>query len=200
MVMMKNLIGGLFDTQEGANLAHTALKNAGFATEKINMFVRKPRNPVARSTNVRIQDIAKNAIIGALSFAVIGGLIGFLVGIGKLPLPYVGPGFVDINPSFTLVSVISGIVGGVLTGTILGVVARLLRSRETAEVTTRQIEKGGVLVTVNVEDSQSEARARRVLEENGASEVGNPSEQWDMDGWSSPNGLHSSLRNFVNAK
>jgi outer membrane lipoprotein SlyB len=197
---MKNLIGGLFETQEGANLAHNALQNAGFASEEIHVFVRKPRNRTARAADVRIQDIAKNALIGAFILGIVGGLIGFLVGIGKLPLPYLNPSRVDINPMYTFVAVISGIVAGVLTGTILGVASRLLRARETAEVTTRQIEKSGVLVTVNVNDTQSEAKARRVLEENGALEVGDPSEQWDLDGWSSPNGLHSSLRNFVNTR
>lgn len=197
---MKNLIGGLFETQEGANLAHEALEKAGFAGEEINVFVRKPRNRTVRATNVRIQDIAKNALVGALILGILGGFIGFLVGIGKLPLPGLGPDSVDINPMFTFVAVISGIVGGVLTGTILGVASRLLRSRETAEVTTRQIDKSGVLVTVRVDDSRREAKARSVLEVNGATEVGYPSEQWDMDSWTSPNGLHSSLRNLVDAK
>ena len=78
----------------------------------------------------------------------------------------------EIDPLFVTISVISGIVGGVLTGTILGVVSKLLRSQEKAEVMTRQIDKRGVLVTVSADDAQGEARARRVMEENGAVELG----------------------------
>jgi len=197
---MKNLIGGLFNTQESANLAYAALQDAGFAGEQINMFVHKPRKSTARATNVSVQDIARNAIVGALILGAVGGFLGFLVGTGALPFPGLEPGPVEIDPLFVAVSVISGIVGGVLTGAILGVVSKLLRSQEKAEVMTRQIDKRGVLVTVSADDVQDEARARRVMEENGAVELGSPSEKWDVDAWSSPNETNPSLSNLANTR
>jgi hypothetical protein len=63
----------------------------------------------------------------------------------------------------------------------------LLRSSEKAEVMTRQIAKRGVLITVHAADNEQEAKARRVMEEHEAVEVGNPSEKWDLEAWSSPN-------------
>ena len=197
---MKNLIGGLFNTQESANHAYEALQDAGFAGEQINMFVHKPRTRTERATNVSIQDIARNAVVGALILGALGGFLGFLVGTGALPLPGLEPGSVEIDPLFVAISVISGIVGGVLTGAILGVVSKLLRSQEKAEVMTRQIDKRGVLVTVSADDAQGEARARRVMEENGAVELGRPSEKWDMDAWSSPNEVNPSLGNLANTR
>jgi hypothetical protein len=71
-------------------------------------------------------------------------------------------------------------------------------SQEKAEVMTRQIEKRGVLVTVGVNDPQSESKARHVMEEHGAQEVGYPSEKWDLDAWLSPNELSPSLAHLVN--
>jgi len=197
---MKNLIGGLFKTQESANLAYEALQRAGFEDEKINMFVHKPRNRTTRATNVKIQDIAINAFVGGLIGGMIGGVLGFLVGSGIFPLPGLEPGTVDLNPSFLITSVAGGLVTGGLTGIILGVASKLLRSKEKAEVMTQQIDKRGVLVTVSVEDAQSETRARRVMEENEAEEVGNPSEKWDMDAWTSPNEMNPSLRNLANIR
>jgi hypothetical protein len=38
-IIMKNLVGGLFETQENANLAYEALEKSGFAGDDINMFV-----------------------------------------------------------------------------------------------------------------------------------------------------------------
>ncbi len=102
---MKNLVGGLFDTQENANLAHEALQKAGFANEQINIFVHKPRKRTARATEVKIQDIAKNAFFGALIIGAIGGFLGFLVGSGKLSLPGLEPGSVELNPLFLTMSV-----------------------------------------------------------------------------------------------
>ncbi len=192
---MKNLIGGLFKTQETANRAYEALQNSGFSSEEISMFIHKPRNRTVRATNVRIQDIAKNAFIGGLIIAAMGGFIGFLVGTGKIILPGLEPGSVDFNPVFLFVSIMAGIVAGGLTGIILGVASKLLRSREKAEVMTRKIKQEGVLVTVSVGDSQSEARARHVMEENEAIEVGNPAEKWDLNVWVSPNENSPSLAN-----
>jgi hypothetical protein len=145
--------------------------------------------------DVSIQDIAKNAIVGGLIVGAIGGFLGLLVGVGMIPLPYLEPGSVTREPLFILMSVVWGLVTGGLTGTILGAASRLLRSREKAEVMTRQIEKRGVLVTVDVDDSQGERKARRVMEQHNAMEVGNPREKWDLDVWVSPNENNPSLAN-----
>ncbi|HEX6034698.1 MAG TPA: quinol:electron acceptor oxidoreductase subunit ActD [Anaerolineales bacterium] len=192
---MKKMIGGLFETQENANLAYEALEKSGFASDAINMFVHKPKSKTARSMEVRVQDIAKNAIVGGLIGGAIGGFLGFLVGIGILPLPYLEPGSAPREPLFIFMSIMWGLITGGLTGIILGVASRLLRSREKAEVMTRQIEKRGVLITVDVSDSQRETRARRVMEEHNAIEVGNPQEKWDPDVWVSPNEKNPSLAN-----
>jgi hypothetical protein len=193
---MKNLIGGLFETQENANQAYEALENSGFAGDKINMFVHKPKSRTTRSTQVSVQDIAKNTFLGGLIGGVIGGFLGFLVGVGTIPLPYLEPGSVPREPLFIFMSVVWGLITGGLTGAILGAASRLLRSREKAEVMTRQIEKQGVLITVDVEDPESEMRAKRVMEEYKAVEVGNPHEKWDLDVWVSPNEKSPSMANL----
>ena len=77
--MIKKLIGGLFNTQEDANLAYQTLQESGFTSEEINMFVHKPRKKTARSMDVNIQDIAKSAFFGGLISGAIGGFLGFLV-------------------------------------------------------------------------------------------------------------------------
>jgi hypothetical protein len=194
-ITMKNSIGGLFETQEQANRAYEALETSGFATETISMFVHRPRKRTTRAMQINVQDIAKNAIVGGLVIATIGGLIGFLVGTGTLSLPYLEPGSAPREPLFVFMSVVWGLIAGGLTGAILGAATRLLRSQEKAEVMTRQIDKNGVLVTVNATDSKNEARARRLLEEHRALDVGKPNEKWDMDVWVSPNENHPSLAN-----
>jgi hypothetical protein len=193
---MKNLIGGLFETQEQANQAYEALETSGFAEENISMFVHKPRNRTVRAMEISAQDIAKNAIVGGLILGTIGALIGFLIGSGTLSLPYLEPGSAPREPLFVFMSVVWGIIGGGLTGAILGAASRLLRSQEKAEVMTRQIDQNGVLLLVDVTDPQSETRAKRVLEEHQAVEVGNPHEKWDMSVWVSPNENHPSMANL----
>jgi len=192
---MKHLIGGLFQTQEMANEAYQALQNSGFPSEEISMFVHKPRNRTVRKMDVRVQDIAKNALMGGLILGIVGGFIGFLVGSGNLVLPGLESASNDPNPAFLTASIMAGLVGGGLTGIIAGVASKLLRSQEKAEVMTRKIKQEGVLVTVQVNTSQSESKARSVMKENEATEVGNPSEKWDLNAWVSPNENQPSLAN-----
>lgn len=190
---MNNLIGGLFETQENANLAYEALQTAGFPENDIRMFIRKPREKTAQATDVSIQDIAKNVFVGGLIGGFIGGFLGFLVGVGTFSLPYLEPGSAPRDPLFLFASIMGGLIAGGVTGAILGAASRLLRSREKAEVMTRQIEKRGVLVTVDATDAQRETRARRVLEQHKAIEVGKPDEKWDLEMWISPNEKGPSL-------
>ncbi|MDQ2693481.1 MAG: DUF3341 domain-containing protein [Chloroflexota bacterium] len=184
---MTNHIGGLFQTQENANLAYEALQQAGFGADEIQMLIHRPRPSVARSMDVPIQSIAKTAFIGALIGGGIGAFLGWLVGAGTISLPYLEPGSAPREPLFIFMSVIWGLIAGGLTGAILSVALRLLRSNEKAEVMTREIEKRGVLVTIHAEGSQKESRARQILQEHQATEIGPASEKWDMDVWVSPN-------------
>lgn len=197
---MRNLLGGLFQTQESANLAYEALQRAGFTGEEIHLLIHKPRRSVARSTDVPIRSIAKNAFVGGLVGGAIGALLGWLVGTGTLSLPNLEPGSVPREPLFVFMSVIWGLIAGGLTGIILAVAGRLLRSKEKAEVMTTEIEKRGVLVTVAVDGSQSEAKARQVLEDQQAVEIGTPSEKWDMDAWINPNEAGPSLEKANNTR
>ena len=84
---MNDHIGGLFRTQESANLAYEALRRAGFATEDIHMLVHKPRRSVAKSMDVPIQTIAKTAFIGALIGGGIGAFLGWLVSLAWRRFP-----------------------------------------------------------------------------------------------------------------
>jgi len=198
--MMKKIIAGLFKTPQDANRAYEALQSAGFAAEAINQFVHEPRQRTARATDVIVQHIAKNAFLGGLIGGAIGGFFGFLVGIGVIPLPGLETLAADNNSFFLLMSITWGLITGGLTGIILGVASKLLRSHEKAEVMTRQIEKRGVLVTVSVNDAQSETKARRVMEENGAEQAGNPTDILDVEAWLSPNEINPSLRHLVNTR
>ena len=199
---MKNLIGGLFPTQENANQAYEALQSAGIAAQDIKMLIHKPRRRVARSTDVSVQDIARNAFIGGLIGAAIGGFLGLLVGLGVLPHPYLEPGSAPRDGLFIFMSVVWGVIPGGLIGVILGAASRLLRSREKAEVMTEEIEKRGVLVTVSVNGSQSETSVRRIMQEHGAVEIGKPSETWDPEAWISPNENEAtpSLKDVANSR
>ena len=194
---MKNLIGGLFETQENANLAYEALQQSGFSSQDVNMYIHKPRRSTERSTEVSIQDIAKSAFIGALIAALVGGFLGFLVGVGTISLPYLEPGSAPREPLFIFMSVVWGAIAGVLTGAILGAASRLLRSQEKAEVMTKQIEKRGVLITVNLDGPQSESKAKRIMEQHRAVEIGNPQEKWNSEAWVSPN---ENQPNLVNSR
>jgi hypothetical protein len=197
---MNNLIGGLFQTQEHANQAYEALRQAGVPAEQIALLIRKPRRDAVLSTQISIQEIGRSALVGGMSLGSLGAFLGLLVGLGVLPHPYLEPGNVTRDALFIFMSVLGGLIPAGLIGVILGAASRLLRSREKAEVMTREIDKRGVLVTVGTNGSQTETSVRRLLEEQGAVEIGRSSEKWDMDTWVSPNEASPPLENAADTR
>ena len=192
---MKNLIGGLFETQEQANQAYEALETSGFAGEDISMFVHKPRNKTARAMEISVQDVARTAIRGradSRDHRRFDRL--FCRHRGNFPALF-GTELGSQRPTFSWHVHFVGTPHRWVDRNHPGRGLRLLRSQEKAEVMTRQIEKSGVLVTVHVRDPQHETRARRVMEEHNAIEVGKPHENWDLNVWVSPNEKSPSLAN-----
>jgi hypothetical protein len=197
---MNNQIGGLFETQELANQAYEALRQAGVPAEQIALLIHKPRRSAVRSTEISVQEIARSALMGGLILGGLGAFVGLLIGLGVLPHPYLEPGSVTRDSLFVFMTVLGGLIPGGLIGVLLGAASRLLRSREKAEVMTREIDKRGVLVTVGVDGSQRETSVLRMLEAHGAVEVGRTSDKWDMDSWVSPNEKIPSLENAANTR
>jgi uncharacterized protein (TIGR02271 family) len=103
---------------------------------------------------------------GLASGAVVGGLIGLLVGAGFTVVPVAG--IVLAGP---IAGAIAGAATGAAAGGILGALVGMGIPKEHADVYAEGVRRGGTLVTVQAANDSEEARARDILDRDGAVDI-----------------------------
>ena len=93
----------------------------------------------------------------------IGGVLGWLVGIGSIAIPGVGP-FIAAGPIMAALAGLGagGVVGGV-AGTLIGAGIPEYEAKRYEG----RIKKGGILISVHCDDSNWTHKAKTILEETG---------------------------------
>src|SRR5207253_2449651 len=108
----------------------------------------------------------------ATTGGVIGGVLGWLVGLGTLAVPGVGP-LIAAGP---IVAALTGAgVGGAIGG-IAGALLGLGIPEYEAKRYEGRIKEGGILLSVHCDDSNWTKRAKEILERTGAQDVSSSGE------------------------
>jgi hypothetical protein len=165
-------------------MASQSLRRQGFSEREISLLARKPHNAPVHEDRVQAPVVGRSAVMGAVTLAVLGGLVGLLFGLGIIPLPGVDAAAYRVVPLFVLAAVAAGAIAGGVTGAILGVASRLLTSKDRVAITEKGVRRGGLLLVVRLPDSGRLETARRILEENGAVDLQDLNEKWDPSVWS----------------
>jgi uncharacterized protein (TIGR02271 family) len=157
----RETVVGLFPNVSGAERAIRDLKDAGFTDRQIGVLMRDrdQERKLATETGTKAGEAAA---AGALTGGALGGLVGLLAGIGALVIPGVGP----IIAGGALASTLAGAGIGAAAGGLLGALAGLGIPEEEARYYERELQEGGILVTV--EAGARSAEARRILSGAGA--------------------------------
>jgi hypothetical protein len=116
----------------------------------------------------------EGAAEGAGAGIVIGGALGWLVGIGALAIPGIGP-FIAAGP---IVAALAGAGAG--AGSIVGGIAGALIGMGVPEYEAKRYEglinKGGILLSVHSDSSEETKRAKDILERTGAQHISSAGE------------------------
>jgi len=162
---------GIYPSQVSVESGVEALKAAGFRNTDISVLF---------SENQGSKDFAhekgtkapEGATAGAGTGAIAGGVLGWLVGIGVLAIPGIGP-FIAAGP-------IMAALAGVGVGGTLGGIAGALVGMEIPEYEAKRYEgrvkDGGILLSVHSDDSAWTKRAKAVLERTGAQDIASTGE------------------------
>jgi hypothetical protein len=148
-----------------------ALRAAGFRGTDISVLM--PEN-VGTKDFVHKKDTKapEGATTGVASGALIGGALGWLVGIGALAIPGLGP-FIAAGP-------IMGLLAGAGAGGAVGGVAGALIGMGIPEYEAKRYEgrvkSGGILLSVHCDSSEWVKRGKQILERTGAEEIGTAGE------------------------
>ena len=110
---------------------------------------------------------------GAGTGGVLGGVLGWLAGIGSLAIPGVGP-FVAAGP-------IMAALGGAAVGATVGGLAGTLVGLGIPEYEAKQYEgklrEGNILISVHSESGKETDRAKKIFETAGARDIASAAEK-----------------------
>jgi hypothetical protein len=147
------------------------LKEAGFRNTDISvLFPQKAGSKeFAHDKGTRVPE---GAAVGAGTGAVLGGALGWLVGIGALAIPGLGP-FIAAGP---IMAALAGMGVGGAAGGITGALIGLGIPEHEAKRYEIRVKEGGILLSVHSDNSDWTKRAKEILERTGAQDISSTGE------------------------
>jgi hypothetical protein len=109
----------------------------------------------------------EGATAGAGGGAVLGGALGWLVGIGTLAIPGVGP-FVAAGP---IVAALSGAAVGGAVGGIAGALIGMGIPEFEAKRYEGKVKEGGILISVHTENAEEVKRVKEIFTQAGGLDI-----------------------------
>ncbi|MCW5852468.1 MAG: hypothetical protein KIT87_20505, partial [Anaerolineae bacterium] len=164
---------GLFETRDQAQQAVQALRNAGIPQDDISLVMRDRREAQATAADIGAGSATAAGLAGG---AVLGGLAGWLVGIGALAIPGIGP-IVAAGP---LAAALTGGAIGAATGGLLGALVDAGVPEEEARTYQSGIERGASLLSVRAPDGR-EQQVRDMMNRAGMRDLAYHRNLWDRD-------------------
>jgi len=147
------------------------LKEAGFSHHDISVLFpdKTGTRDFAHEQHTKAPE---GATAGATTGGVLGGAFGWLVGIGALAIPGLGP-FIAAGP---IMAALSGVAAGAALGGLTGALIGLGIPEYEAKRYEGKIQQGNLLISVHTEDRTERGRARAIFEQAGAEDISDAAE------------------------
>lgn len=163
----KNSVFGIFSDQSAMERAIDVLRAHHFRNSDISVLVPSVKNTKKNLAFKRHSKAPEGISTGVITGVSIGAIFGWLLGAGVLLIPGLNP----IAEAGAVMGAIAGAgVGGTL-GAIVGGLIGLGIPEYEAQRFEGYIKDGGMLLTVHVDDGKWEKRAKRILDDNGATNI-----------------------------
>ena len=165
-------IFGIVSNQALAIRTVDALKVAGFSADDISGLFsdQSEAKDFSQEQNTKAPE---GAAVGAGVGGALGGGLGWLVGIGALAIPGVGP-FFAARP---IMAALSGVAAGALVGGLTGTLIGLGIPEHDAKRYEGKIKGGNILLSVHASTAHEIDRAKAILQNAGAEDISQQIEQ-----------------------
>src|ERR671924_1855475 len=142
------------------------LKLAGFSPNDISVLFpdKTGTKDFAHEQHTKAPE---GATTGAGTGGLLGGAFGWLVGIGTIAIPGLGP-FIAAGP---ILAALSGAAAGAALGGLTGALIGMGIPEYEAKRYEGKIKDGNMLISVHTEDSEERARAKEIFEQCGAEDI-----------------------------
>src|SRR5215831_849780 len=163
---MAKAVFGLVDTERQAEIIVENLKVAGFRNNDISVLF-PDKGGTRDFAHEKATKAPEGAAAGAGTGTVVGGVLGWLVGIGSLAIPGVGP-FIAAGP---IMAALAGAAVGAAAGGLTGALVGLGIPEYEAKQYEGKILKGNMLISVHTEDSKEVTTAKEIFKRCGAQDI-----------------------------
>jgi hypothetical protein len=143
-----------------------SLRSSGFTESQISLITSKANG----ESDIELEGDTKapeGTAAGASSGLVLGGALGWMVGIGALAIPGLGP-FIAAGP---LMAALAGAAIGSAAGGVTGALIGLGFSEYEAKQYESHLREGNSLISVSVASDEDSERARNIFENAGAKHI-----------------------------
>jgi len=166
---MHNTVYCLASTEPQANSILTELRNLSFPSSDISVIL--PDRSDTKNISMK-----EDAIRGAETGGVFGGVLGWLVGISSLAIPGIGA-FIAAGPLVSAFggAVAGGVVGGLAGGS--GAVHPLGLPHDVSRRIEERLRAGDILISVHSDDPMIRRRAMSVFQAEHAEIVHDADDQ-----------------------
>ena len=158
-------------TESEAQGITNALRDNGFAGDDISVLFpdRSGTRDFAHEQNTKAPE---GAVTGAGTGGAIGGALGWVIGIGALAIPGVGP-FIAAGPIMALLAgaAVGATVGGI-TGALIGMGIPEIEAKRYEG----KIKAGNILISVHADNSTEVDTAKRIFREANAQDISSTGE------------------------
>ncbi len=162
---------GIFDSRMEVESAVDALKADGFRSADISVLMPQEDQSFGHEKATKAPEAST---IGGGTGALIGGTLGWLVGLGAIAtIPALGP-LVAAGPIMAALS--GAAVGGALGGVAGALVGFGIPEYEAKRYETF-VKEGGILMSVHVDDATWARKAKELLERLGAHDISSTTEE-----------------------
>src|SRR5215469_15285040 len=168
---MKKAVCGIARTEAQATMIADRLKRSGFFANDSSLLLpdKSGTRDFGYEQNAKAPE---GAVAGAGSGIVLGGALGWLVGIGALAIPGLGP-FIAAGP---IIGALAGAGAGGVVGGLVGALVGLGMPEYEAKRYEGQIRRGGILMSVHCDRPDWVKRAKNILEDTGAEDIASAEE------------------------
>lgn len=165
--MAKNMaVYGIYPNRIMVEKAVAELKDAGFRHTDISVLLPADEN-FKEFTAVEESQAQEGIGLGGGAGAVIGSTLGWLMGIGTIAVPGIGP-FIAAGPIMTA---LAGAGAGGLFGGVTGAMIGVGIPEYEAKHYEHRLKEGATLLSVHADDRDWKNKAKDILQRTGAEDI-----------------------------
>jgi hypothetical protein len=163
---MAKAVFGIAKSEVQATSIVNTLKEVGFSNDDISVLLpdREGSRDFAHERHTKAPE---GAATGAVAGGVAAGVLGWLVGIGTLAIPGVGP-LIAAGP---ILAALSGAAAGGAVGGLAGALVGFGIPEYEAKQYEGKVKNGNILISVHTEDSKERNVAKEIFDRAHASDV-----------------------------